>query len=307
MNEALDPRPDAATNTGSARKHTDPPRPAIPIRRPDLRFDSARGRRWLRGSAATLIAHALSPMFPAGERFFIKAVMSFKDEITDPQLRAEMRQFAAQEAVHTREHQLYDAAVEEHYELTTIENLVQEDLRRFWVGLRSIDRPWFRGRRIALAFTVGLEHFTAILGHQVLAQQEWLDGVDADYATLWSWHAAEEIEHKAVAFDVYEAVGGNWFERSVVMLWATLSMVFGMFRVLWHLLGKDGQRFSLTAWREIFSFLFVSPGMFVRTVPAYLSYFRPGFHPWDHDDRHLLESWREAYPAVAERGVRVAD
>ncbi len=303
MNEALDTRPDAATNPGFTRKHTVPPRPAIPIRRPDLRFDGERGRRWLRGSAATLIAHALSPLFPSGERFFIKAVMSFKDEITDPQLRAEMRNFAAQEAVHTREHQLYDAAVEEHYELTTIENLVQEDLRRFWVGLRSIDRPWFRGRRIALAFTVGLEHFTAILGHQVLAQQEWLDGVDADYATLWSWHAAEEIEHKAVAFDVYEAVGGNWFERSVVMLWATFSILFGMFRILWHLLGKDGQRFSFAAWREIFAFLFVSPGMFVRTIPAYLSYFRPGFHPWDHDDRYLLEAWRQAYPAVAHRGV----
>ena len=173
--------------------------------------------------------------------------------------------------------------------------------------MRSVDRPWFRGRRIALAFTVGLEHFTAILGHQVLSRQDWLDGVDPEVATLWSWHAAEEIEHKAVAFDVYEAVGGNYFERSLVMLWATLSIVFGMFRVIWHLLGKDGQRFSATAWREILSFLFVSPGAFTRALPAYLTYFRPGFHPWDHDDRHLLERWRRAYPDVAHEGADAGD
>jgi uncharacterized protein len=295
MNEALETNTQGAMSPAVTRKHTAPPRPPIQVRRPELRFDSEKAKRWLHGSAATLVAHALSPMFPAGERFFIKAVMSFKDEITDPQLRAEMRDFAAQEAVHTREHQVYDAATQAHYELSSIEELVQQDLRRLWVGLRSIDKPWFRGRRIALAFTVSLEHFTAILGHQVLSRQEWLDGVDPAFATLWSWHAAEEIEHKAVAFDVYEAVGGNWFERSIVMLWATFSIVLGMFRIIWHLLGKDGQRFSLTAWREILSFLFVSPGAFTHAFPAYLSYFRPGFHPWDHDDRDLLVRWKQSY------------
>lgn len=79
----------------------------------------------MHGSAATLVAHAFSPLFPAGERFFIKAVMSFKDEITDPRLRTDMRQFAAQEAVHTKEHERYDAAAEGHYDLSTIESLVE--------------------------------------------------------------------------------------------------------------------------------------------------------------------------------------
>ena len=106
MQQALESTPGPSATPARARKHTAEPRPPIRVRRPGLAFDEERTRRWLHGSAATLIAHALSPLFPAGERFFIKAVMSFKDEITDPALRAEMSTFAAQEAVHTRGQQL---------------------------------------------------------------------------------------------------------------------------------------------------------------------------------------------------------
>jgi predicted metal-dependent hydrolase len=38
--------------------------------------------------------------------------------------------------------------------------------------------------------------------------------------------------------------------------------------------------------------LWIYPGFFTRLLPAYLAYFRPGFHPDDRDTRALLESWR---------------
>jgi hypothetical protein len=285
--------------SAAARKHTDSARPTITVRRPDLSYDSATAKRWLHGGAATLVAHALSPMFPAGERFFIKSVMAFKDDITDPKLQEEMRRFAAQEAAHTKAHQAYDTAVSQHYDLEGVEEQVQRDLSGLWKFLSGIDKPWFRGKRVALAVTVGLEHFTALLGHQVLSQQDFLEGVDREYASLWSWHAAEEVEHKAVAFDVYEAVGGHWTERCLVQVIATTLMVFAMFSLIAQFLAKDGMAFRFSAWRDVLGFLFVRPGVFSKAIPAYLDYYRPGFHPWDHDDRELLESWRQAYPSIA--------
>ena len=35
------------------------------------------------------------------------------------------------------------------------------------------------------------------------------------------------------------------------------------------------------------------PGFLRQLVPEYLSYFRPGFHPWDKDNRETLEGMPE--------------
>lgn len=287
----------AAPAPAAARPHTDPARPEIVVRRPQHRLEPARAKHWL-GGAPTLLLHALSPTFPAGEYFFIKTVMAYRDRITDPQLREEMRRFAAQEAVHTREHLAYDAAVQEHYDLELIEELCRRDLKRTYVLLRGIRRRWFDGPRIALAITVGLEHVTASLGHQVLRDDRILADADPEFARLWRWHAAEEIEHKAVAFDVFEAVGGTWLERVVAFTIMANLMLFGTLDMVGRFLAVDGRRFDRRAWGGIFRFLFGTPGVLRRALPQLLDFYRPGFHPWDHDDRALVARWR-ARDAVA--------
>ena len=53
------------------------------------------------------------------------------------------------------------------------------------------------------------------------------------------------------------------------------------------LLEQDG----ITGWKArwgLFNYLAVTPGIIRRLALPWLSYFKPGFHPWDHDDRALI-------------------
>ena len=270
------------------------------MRRPKLRLSPERSKHWLQGRARTLIAHALSPTFPGGERFFIKSVMAFKHRIDDPRLLEEMRRFAAQEASHSRYHETYDAAVQEHYDLQRIEALTERDLNAVFEAFRTIKRPWFNGPRASLAMTVALEHVTAILARQILSDNRILEGADPDYARLWQWHAAEEIEHKAVAFDVFEAVGGTWLERTLALGIMGNLLLFGSLFAVAMFLRRDGQAASPQAWADIADFLLVSPGILRKIAPDVVDFLRPGFHPWDADDRPLLAKWA----AGAARGQR---
>lgn len=141
--------------------------------------------------------------------------------------------------------------------------------------------------RVRLAITCALEHFTAIGAHRVLSDPNAFAGADPRMRAFWLWHAAEETEHKGVPFDVYEAVGGNYLERVLVML--LTSIVFQAYAAL-HLLRFmwiDGGLLSGRAWRELGSMLAdtSASGVFVRD---YLAYYRPGFHPWQRDNRQLL-------------------
>ena len=280
-------------------RRIDRQRPEIVVRKPALQLDSERSKRWLQGGAQTLLLHALSPTFPGGEHFFIKTVMAYKDRIDDPQLLEDMRRFAAQEAVHTREHLRYDEAVQGHYDVKRIEELCKRDLGATFQWLSRSRKRWFNGPRFALAMTVALEHVTATLGHQVLRDDRILAGAEPEFAKLWTWHAAEEIEHKAVAFDVFEAVGGRWLERSLAFTIMGSLLFFDTMRIAAHFLASDGQRFSLRAWREILAFVFVSPGVLRASARQLLDFYRPGFHPWDHDDRALLARWQARNPSLA--------
>lgn len=276
------------------RRH-DARRPEIIVRKPVHQLDPSRSKRWMRGDATTLLCHALSPTFPGGETFFIKSVMHFRDQIDDPQLSEEMRRFAAQEAVHTREHLAYDAAVQEHYDLKEVEDFCRRDLRQTFVWLRSLRKSWFNGPRFALAITVALEHITATLGHQVLSDDRIMEGVEPEFAKLWRWHAAEEIEHKAVAYDVFQAVGGNWFERCAALVIMTTLLSFDTTRLVLRFLRKDGD--TLAGTLSILKFLWVSPGILRNSFLHYLDFYRPGFHPWNHDDRDLLARWQDGVGA----------
>jgi hypothetical protein len=151
-----------------------------------------------------------------------------------------------------------------------------------------------RAARWQLAATCALEHLTAILAHQLLSDERVMAGAHPAMAALWRWHAAEEIEHKAVAFDVFRAAGGTERERRGIMIVA--SVIFWA-KVIEHqvkMMRTDGILASPRAWWALGRFLFVRPGALRRILPDYAAYFRRGFHPWQLDDRALIVAWREA-------------
>ncbi len=181
--------------------------------------------RWWNGGdpVATAFYNGMSVAFPLGEAFFIDSVRKFRDAAPADQ-QAQIDAFIKQEAAHSREHihfnkQVHDAG----YEVESIEADLAEQLAK------AREFPPV----INLATTVALEHFTAIIAHAVLKSDRHFKGATSDAARLWKWHAIEEIEHKAVAFDAFLAATKNlssfkrWKFRSLVMLQSTNQFLQG--------------------------------------------------------------------------------
>jgi predicted metal-dependent hydrolase len=109
--------------------------------------------------------------------------------------------------------------------------------------------------------------------------------------TMWLWHAAEESEHKAVAFDAYLAAGGKYWRR--VLWYVDVSAMFAMDTLLQtvHNLHRDGQLWKLRTWISGANTWFGRRGLFWQLLLPTLQYLSPKFHPWRHDNRHLVDLW----------------
>jgi hypothetical protein len=260
--------------------------PTLPIRR-DLQFKLPADKLRTWHPYGLHVAHffnVMSIFFPAGERFFIDSVRHYRDRIKSEELKKAVTGFIGQEAMHGREHEEYNAALDS-------VGLPASRLERWVIGLLNFVKKYVpaRGR---LAATIALEHFTAILADILLREPEVLKGADPRFAALWRWHALEETEHKAVAYDVYQEVMGTGVRAYLLRVGAMISstILFWSFIIPFHfvLVVKDGGLFDLRGWWMLFRGHWLFPGTLRRIMPAYFSYFRPGFHPWQHDNRHFL-------------------
>ncbi|ABS63545.1 metal-dependent hydrolase-like protein [Parvibaculum lavamentivorans DS-1] len=255
-------------------------------------FAAGNERHWYNGDPViTAYFNALSAMFPDGERFFCDTVRKQKHKIGDPKLQDEIREFLGQEAIHSREHQLYnDRIAELGYPMRKIE----ARSARMLALAKKVLPP-----RAQLGQTVALEHFTAILADQLLTDREiFRDQATPEEYELWMWHAVEETEHKAVAFDVLKAVSSKpafYLNRVRALLMTTLFFNANLFMHIRDLLKTDGLHWSPRAWGRLFAYLWVRPGSLRKAIPAYLDWFRPGFHPWDHDNRDLVAAWKQEH------------
>lgn len=175
----------------------------IPIRR-DLQFrlspDSV--DNWhADGPYVTHFINAMSLFFPEGERYFIHTVRHYRDRIGDPALQKAVLAFIGQEAMHGREHQEYNRLLAD---AGLPAQAVEAQVKRFLDALKAWLPP-----AAQLSVTIAQEHFTAIVADLVLNDLRLIAGADRRLSALWRWHALEETEHKAVAFDVYETVMGR--------------------------------------------------------------------------------------------------
>ncbi len=147
-----------------------------------------------------------------------------------------------------------------------------------------------------LAITVGLEHLTAMMADNFLSDERLLDGCDPNYAALWWWHAIEETEHKAVAFEVYEEVAAaDWLRyprRIGTMIGISLAFASGALGFHFVLVLRNGCATDLRGWGRLFRFLLLEPGLLRGQFRRYLDYFRPDFHPWQYDNYHKIARWK---------------
>ncbi|MBO6940880.1 MAG: metal-dependent hydrolase [Deltaproteobacteria bacterium] len=272
------------TQTHSAPQ---PPRPRIAARRPELPFEGGPiPRHWFGGSAlATHIINGVNLLFPDGERMFVKSVRYYKDAIAnDPMLAKEAAGFYAQEGSHAREHQRF-------FEILRDQGYPVDDiLVEFRASLRFFEKvfpPAFH-----LSATAAAEHFTAIMANHALTERV-LDEAHPTVRHLLLWHATEEIEHKAVAFDVLAKVEPSYLVRVVGMAFAALFLAYWWQRATRMFLRHDGiGRAALRAEREKLKQVRDDGGIVKNVFLAGIKeYLKPGFHPWDRDDLHLAQEY----------------
>ncbi len=244
----------------------------------DLPFDGL-PRHWMAGLAVpTHISNAVNLLFPLGERFFVRSVKHFFRELDDPTLRAQVKGFFGQEGRHAHEHERMFATLEQQgYEIRGF-------LRAYERIAFELLEPRF-GRELALSVTVALEHYTAIMAEGALRHGV-LEHADERVRALLLWHAAEEIEHKAVAFDVLQRVNPSYALRMGGLAIATAGLAGFWFAAVIMLLRQEpGMR-----WREVLRQLrsgdreSIARRVFLRGIREYI---RRDFHPWQNDNYEL--------------------
>lgn len=265
----------------------------ITPRQPEFNLPSPWARHWHGGDAfKSHFFDAMSLLFPDGERFFIDSVRAYRDQVSDPQQLAQIRGFIGQEAHHSREHQHYsDALRDAGYDLDYLERR----LKRRLAFVRKHLPP-----KVHLAATTAVEHLTAIMADAILQNPDWLAGADPDMARLWRWHALEESEHKAVAFDLYQQVCGQLWMRRRAMLQSTFFFTLDTIKGLVHMLRRDGLLASWRIWRDGLTWLWGSRGILRPLVRAYFDFYRADFHPWQHDNLQLILERRREFDLPAE-------
>lgn len=261
----------------------------IRVRKMDFPFATSDIPRWWLhdNPVLTQVANGLNLLFPPGERFFIRSVKHYLDRIEDPDLRARVKGFFGQEGRHGHEHERYNRILEQQgYDIQRFLKLYE----RVAFGMIEPRFPPI----LRLSATVALEHFTASMAEMALTTS-FLDGAHPTMRQLLRWHAAEEIEHKAVAFDVLREVDPRYSVRVAGLAIAT-SQLLGWWMVATAMLmaQENLTREERRRWRaEGERVRIASEGrermkLFRRAI---LDYLRPSFHPDDRDDYHLARDY----------------
>ena len=275
---------------------------SFPVRRMNFNFDTV-PEYWMGGNAGlTHFMTALSALFPAGEKFFIDSVRAvrYHPMLKDnADLQKEISAFIGQEAMHTHEHVGFNASAQKvGHDVDALErhtDTVIQTTRKF---MAKLAKPiGITQEMVDLTTTTALEHFTATIASQLLTNshiQELM--TDDTMKTMWLWHAIEENEHKAVAYDVFKGVFGKGLRayalRTSSLVISMVILFFIQNYFLWRLLKQDKQ-LNLENLRMIYRYAYSpSKGIITGMGKEMLLYFNPNFHPNDFDTTTLLNTWK---------------
>lgn len=234
---------------------------------------------------ATHFCNVLHLLLPAGEEFFVAVFKQALPLIKDDQLRLDVQGFIGQEATHSQAHaEVVSQLAARGIDMSPFTGQIK------WLFDKLLgDRPHWSKRRQQrwllerVALVAAVEHYTAILGEWILDSPA-LDaaGVHPAMLDMLRWHGAEEVEHKAVAFDVMKHLRAGYFRQARTQLAVTPLMLLLWVRGLRFMYRVDPELPAGTKprWRDWFAVarrgLVPAPFEF---MPAIASYYRPGFHP----------------------------
>jgi predicted metal-dependent hydrolase len=263
--------------------------PIVPREKLDFGLDGDIPRFWFGGDPfRTRFFDALSTLFPVGERFFITCVRDYKDQVTDPKMLEDIRDFTRQEGQHGMVHTKYNDRLAA--QGVNVERILKGQEWRLFSVIRKYTK-----RDFTLGITAAAEHITAIMADCFVERQDIFADADPRIRALYIWHAMEEMEHKAVAFDVFQKVAkASYWTRMRAFLLVSLLFPFHTFKIMSHMLKVDGftRRQRLGLWAKGLWWLYrPRTGLLSAVAWQYLAYMKPGFHPWQQPLVDSYPTW----------------
>jgi uncharacterized protein len=233
---------------------------------------------------------ALSLLFPEGEKFFIACVRDYRANITDPELQQQVKDFIYQEGQHGALHTAFNDRLKA--QGVEVDKILAKQRKIMFDGFRK-KLP----ARYTLGQTAAAEHLTAIMAHR-FTHSDVFAQANPTARALFAWHAVEEIEHKAVAFDVFRTVaGGSWLTRVSSMLQVSVTFPLHVTLLMKHLLKLDGVLPNPQVWKDGRQWLLGAEGLLRPLLSDYLQYYRFGFHPNDQGSLDVIQRWRDEFAA----------
>ena len=258
---------------------------SFPVRRMDFDFEGVKPDFIKNNPVSSALWIAFQSYFPEGEQFFVDSVRASQKEITDPQLKRDVSAFIGQEAMHGKEHKVANLA----FAKVGI-NVNKLEKAAGWVRQLANRRL---GKKMRLALTAASEHYTGVIAHQIAYHPGFLSGImDPKVKQLVLWHAMEETEHRAVAFDLYKHTNGDYLTRALAMGIVSAGIAPVVLMGMVSCLIQRGHLTNTKAWAEFLVDYWGPQGFFTRAVPELMAYFKVDFHPNQENPEALLTAFR---------------
>lgn len=264
----------------------------IKVRKVDFKFHP-NPKHWFNGNpVATHFNNAMHLIFPDGEKFFIRSVKAFQKQINNPVLRKQIDGFVGQEGTHYKEHQKFWAILQEQgFDIDVFLNIYRkvawDILEKRLIGMLGKDL----GPKMALSVTVALEHYTAMLAESGF-KNEGKYQLPEDMKELMLWHAAEEIEHKAIPFNVLKEIDDSYWLRISGMVVATIGLASFVALGQMILMSQDKDIELKTLPEHFMTFITgLGSGAGNTMMQHYFKYYKPDFHPDQIENYHLAEAY----------------
>lgn len=256
--------------------------PQIEVRHKNFEFPETIDRYWCGNNPfKTHLFNSFTLFLPDVEQYLIRTVKQRVKHIEQPQLKQEALAFIGQEAQHSLQHKkFWDNLRSSGYEIDGYLRFVRT------VFFKILERRL--NNRLNLAISAAGEHLTTAVA-EIILKEEFLADAEPRLRNLFEWHAAEEIEHKSVVFDVFQNATDSDLLRLVGMVVSHILVLGFLNLSLVMLLYQDKKLLDRKVWQEMIRFWFVKEKLLFRILLNSLKYCRNNFHPAQTDNLFLVE------------------
>jgi len=263
---------------------------SIQTRKFDFDYDSLESvpKYWFANNPIlTTIENTFSILIPAGERFFIRSVRHYEDKVTDPELKKLVKPFISQEGQHCRAHDQFNNSLKNHGVDLDRESSYSE---KFFKKASAI-----LPKKIQLGATAFLEHVTASGAIYLFETPEYQEYWPPQMLEFWKWHAVEELEHKAVAYDLLKVAKVGYFLRIISAIVAITLFAIPAVTIYKRIMRNDPTKVTTKQKQQADA---INKKIMMPQLRMIMAYFKPGFHPWQFDDLTYVKKWYSENPVT---------